>query len=82
LAGLTGKFDEFMQSIEVSGTSEEPQEWSKLKEEAKKMAEINKEMDDRLKKLERQTKLTALSKYYYQSGQQPQGNPGDQQGQM
>jgi hypothetical protein len=83
LAGLTGKFDEFMQSIEVSGTSEEPQEWGKLREEAKKMAEMNKEMDERLKKIERQTKLTALSKYYYQSGQQqPQGNQGGEAGQM
>ncbi len=72
LAGLTGKFDEFMESIEVSGTSEEPAEWSHIKEEAKKMADINKEMDDRLKKLERQMKLTALSKYYYQGGQTAQ----------
>lgn len=78
LAGLTGKFDEFMESIEVAGTSEEPKEWSNIKEEAKKMADINKELDDRLKKLERQMKLTALSKYYYQSGQpQVQQQGGD-----
>jgi uncharacterized coiled-coil protein SlyX len=81
LAGLTGKFDEFMESIEVAGTSEEPKEWANIKDEAKKMNELNKELDDRLKKLERQMKLTALSKYYYQAGQQPaqqvQGNNGE-----
>lgn len=73
LAGLTGKFDEFMDSIEVAGTSEEPQEWSNIKSEAKKMADLNKELEDRIKKLERQMKLSSLSRYYYQSAQQPQG---------
>jgi len=81
LAGLTGKFDEFMESIEVAGTSEEPKEWANIKDEAKKMSEINRELDDRLKKIERQMKLTALSKYYYQAGQQPgqqaQGSGGE-----
>lgn len=74
LGSLSGKFDEFMESIEVAGTSEEPQEWSKLKEETKKMSDLNKELEERLKKLERQMKLATLSKYYYQSAQ-PSGNP-------
>jgi uncharacterized coiled-coil protein SlyX len=73
LGGLTGKFDEFMESIEVAGTSEEPKEWANIKDEAKKMNELNKELEERLKKLERQMKLTALSKYYYQAGQQQPG---------
>ncbi|MBN2094777.1 MAG: hypothetical protein JW727_01915 [Candidatus Aenigmarchaeota archaeon] len=82
LAGLTGKFDEFMESIEVAGTSEEPQEWAHIKEEARKMADLNTAFDDRLKKLERQMKLTALSKYYYQAPQgQGAGDQGAGQGQ-
>jgi len=76
LAGLTGKFDEFMESIEVAGTSEEPKEWANLKDEAKKMADLNKELDDRMKKLERQMKLATLSKYYYQSSQPAGGAQG------
>jgi predicted RNase H-like nuclease (RuvC/YqgF family) len=75
LSGLTGKFGEFMDSIEVAGTSEEPQEWSNIKKEAHQMADLNKELEDRIKKLERQMKLSSLSRYYYQSGQGQQRPP-------
>ncbi|MGC9311033.1 MAG: hypothetical protein ACP5E4_04915 [Candidatus Aenigmatarchaeota archaeon] len=78
LGGLTGKFDEFMDSVEVAGTSEEPQEWASMKTETKKMVELNRELEDRIKKLERQMKLRSLSRYYYQSAQSPQGAQGAQ----
>ncbi len=78
LGALTTKFKEFMDSIEVSETSEEPEEWSKIKDGNKKLEETNQELLDKLKKLERKMKLASLSKYYYSSRNQAQP-PAQQQ---
>lgn len=65
LGGLTRKFDEFMESIEIAETSEEPEEWTKIKEGNKKLEEMNQDLIDKINKLERKMKLVELSKYYY-----------------
>ena len=75
---LTHKFDEFMDSIEVAETSEEPEEWAKIKSQTKKLEETNDELLDRLKKMERKMKLTSMSKYYY-SQQRPAQKPQSQE---